>query len=197
MKLKIHKDQLEQLSALLKVEKGCKYEWLGYTLDIETGKIDDLLSQVHHSETEVQVWTVLLTHYILAKPTLRKEKLVKFKDLPGGYAYERAFLQRVVNPIAQVFGENPQELVEAAKLLKGKQLTLGDVSVEIPALEGIPIVYILWGKTEFPATANVLFDESAGSFLPTEDLAVLAELTTSRLLKAQSILKKQSNQQKK
>jgi hypothetical protein len=193
MKLKIHKDQLELLCSLLKVEKGFKYEWLGYALDLETGKIDDLLSQeVHHSEMEVQVWTTLLTHYILAKPTLRKEKLVKFKDLPGGYAYERAFLQRVVNPIAEAFGENPQELVEAAKPLKSKQLTLGDASVEIPALEGIPIVYIVWAKTEFPATASVLFDESAGHFLPTEDLAVLAELATSRLIKAQSTLKKQN-----
>jgi hypothetical protein len=193
MKLKIHKDQLEQLSVLLKVEKGSKYEWLGYTLELETGKVDDLLNpEVHHNETEVQVWTTLLTHYILAKPTVGKEKLVKFKDLPGGYAYERAFLQRVVNPIAQAFGEKPQELLEAAMLLKGKQLALGDISVEIPALEGIPIVYIVWGKTEFPATASVLFDESADNFLPTEDLAVLAELTTSRLIKAQSNLKKQN-----
>jgi len=46
----------------------------------------------------------------------------------------------------------------------------------------------LWEKGEFPASANVLFDESASHFLPTEDLAVLAEITTSRLKEAQSSL---------
>ena len=114
---------------------------------------------------------------------------MKFKDLPGGYAYERSFQQRVVQFIAESFGDNPAELVEAAELMKGKKLEFGDASVEVPALEGVPVVFVLWGKTEFPATANVLFDKSASSFLPTEDLGVLAELTASRLVKAKAALR--------
>jgi hypothetical protein len=63
------------------------------------------------------------------------------------------------------------------------------MSVEIPALEGIPIVYVLWAVPELPVSANLLFDESASCFLDTEALSSLGELTTYRLLKALSILK--------
>ncbi len=73
-------------------------------------------------------------------------------------------------------------------MLGGLALNYGDCSIQIPALEGIPIVYILWVESEFPASATVLFDQSANSYLPTEDLAVLTELTSSRLIKAKSKL---------
>jgi hypothetical protein len=63
-------------------------------------------------------------------------------------------------------------------------MSFGDVSVQIFALKGIPLTYILWKTDEFPATANILYDESANSYLPTEDLAVLGEITTSRLIEA-------------
>jgi hypothetical protein len=49
-------------------------------------------------------------------------------------------------------------------------------------------VYILWAEAEFPASTTVLFDQSANSYLPTEDLGVLAELTSSRLVKAKNQL---------
>jgi hypothetical protein len=68
--------------------------------------------------------------------------------------------------------------------LGGNARSFGEVSIEILALPPIPLVYILWGRGEFPASANVLFDKSASCFLPTEDLAVLAEITTIRLQKA-------------
>jgi hypothetical protein len=73
-------------------------------------------------------------------------------------------------------------------MLGGTPLNYGDCSIQIPALEGIPIVYILWAETEFPASVTVLFDQLANNFLPTEDLAVLAELTSSRLVRAKNQL---------
>jgi len=192
-KLKLQSGQLEKIRHLTKVGKDRTYQFLGYTLDLETSQFHDLLEKgTVHSDWGVQSMTALLAHYSLANETAKTGKLVKFKDLPGGYAYEHSFTQRTVNPIAQVFGSNPVELAEAAKLFGGKRLDYGDLSVEIPALKGIPIVYILWAAQEFSATANVLFDESASCFLDTEGLAGLGELTTHRLLKAQSILKEKT-----
>jgi hypothetical protein len=49
-------------------------------------------------------------------------------------------------------------------------------------------LYVLWLKEEFPASLTVLYDESASKYLPTEDLAVLTELTSSRLIKAKAKL---------
>ncbi len=142
-----------------------------------------------HSDWGVKNITALMAHYSLANETAKTGKLVKFKDLPGGYAYEHAFTQRAIDPIAQAFGSNPAKLAEAAKLFGEKKVNYGDMSIEIPALGGIPIVYILWATQEFPVSANLLFDESASCFLDTQALSSLGELTTQRLLKAQSILK--------
>ena len=192
-KLCLQTEQLEKIRHLTKVGEGRTYQFLGYTLDLETGQFHDLLEKgTIDSDWSVQSMTALLAHYSLANETPKTGKLVKFKDLPGGYAFELAFTQRAVNPIAQIFGNNPMELADAAKLFGGKRLDYGDLSVEIPALEGIPIVYILWAELEFSASATVLFDESASCFLDTEALAGLGELTTHRLLKAQSILKEKT-----
>jgi hypothetical protein len=191
VKLKLKEAQLERLALLFNVEGSDECSFLGYALNLKTGKINDLLNtDAFCAEGDIQVLTVLLSHFVLANPAPKKARLVKFKDLPGGYAYERAFLQRAVQPIAKAFGDAPAELVKAAALFNGKSLSYGDCSVEVPALEGVSIAYVLWAKGEFPASATVLFDESAGSYLPTEDLAVLGELATSRLVKAQENLRK-------
>lgn len=113
-------------------------------------------------------------------------KLIKFKDVPGGYAYEEAFNQRAIKPIAEVFGEKPEELVKAALVLGGTKRSFGDTSAEITALAGIPLTYIVWGAEEYPASANILYDESASNYLPTEDLAVLGELVTAQLIQAKT-----------
>ena len=194
IKLNFRAEQLEKIRHLTKVEDH-SYKFLGYALDLETGQFNDSLGQgTVHNDWSAQSMTALLTHYSLAKETARTGKLVKFKDLPGGYAYERAFAQKAVDPIAQAFGNKPAELAEAAKLFGGRRLDYGDLSVEIPALVCIPIVYILWAAHEFSATASVLFDEAASCFLDTEGLAGLGELTTHRLLKAQSVLKEKRHE---
>jgi hypothetical protein len=188
--LNLQPEQLAKIRERAKVEEGHPYVFLGCSLNLETGDFKDLICEDRSlSEWAVQILSVLLFHYSLANPASKTGKLVKFNDLPGGYAYERAFNQRAVQPIAAVFGENPAGLVEAAKSLGGKPLYLGDASVEIPALEGIPLTYIVWKTDEFPASASVLFDESASCFLPTEDLAGLGELTTLQLTEAYSALK--------
>jgi len=140
-------------------------------------------------EFDAQVLTVLFSHYLQCKPSPITSILIKFTKLPGGYAYEKAFLLRATQPIAQTFGPKPSDLLEAGKLLGGTALTFGDSSIQIPTLEGIPVVYIVWTGNEFPASATVLFDQSASNYLPTEDLAVLAELTSSRLIRAKNTQK--------
>jgi len=177
---------LETLQKLKELTGTNCYEFLGFKLDIEKITIIDNLPHLvrNLSEWATQILTTLLHHYSLANPTKQTRTLVKYKDIPGGYAYEEAFAKRAIEPIAEVFGEKPKKLVEAANLLGGTELGLGDASIEIPALKGIPLTYILWSKKDFPASANILYDASASNYLPTEDLAVLGELSTLRLIEA-------------
>lgn len=160
-------------------------EFLGYVVNLESGEINDSLKQTCEvARVELEVLQVLLSHYAKAEPVARVGKLVKFADLSGGHAYEAAFLNRAVKPLAEVFGDKPEKLVACAKRFGGRVLSFGDCSVEIPTLPRIPLTIILWRKSEFPAEANILYDKTANNYLPTEDLAVLGELTTARLIQA-------------
>jgi hypothetical protein len=178
-KLKLEKQTKEKLLTLF---GSTSYDFLGFTLNLKKGTITDQLGSTNFSEGHVQILATLLSHYAQANPTQTEGKLVKFKDLPGGYSYEQAFIQRAIQPIADYFGKKPKKLIEAAKKLGGKDLDFADVSFEISALKGIPLRYILWGSEEFESSANILFDQTASNYLPTEDLAVLGELTTGRLI---------------
>ena len=182
-KLNLDAEKLQKLQRL--TATNC-YEFLGFTFDLEKNSLTDNLAQPTNnlSEWAIQIFTTLLIHYSLANPMPPTGNLVKFKDIPGGYAYEEAFTNRAIEPIAEVFGEKPQELLRAANRLGGAKKNFGDASAEIPALKGISLTYILWGKEEFPASANILYDASARSYLAIEDLAVLGEVTTLRLIQA-------------
>jgi hypothetical protein len=173
------------LQILKQLAGSIRYDFLRCTLDLETATITDTIAGSfleNVSKKTIQVLSDLFTHYASGEPTPLSGKLVKFKDVPGGYAYEAAFVKRAIEPIAEAFGREPEELVRAAKLLGGIQLELGDASVEVTALTGIPLTYILWRADEFAASATILYDESARNYLPTEDLASLGEITTSRLI---------------
>jgi hypothetical protein len=189
-KLNLPTPTIQALKQRLGVNESGNYDFLGIRLNVETGNLTDKLKteRVQFTEMQIQILATLLLHFTQSKPVPITGEPVKFKDLPGGYAYEGAFEKRAIDPIVECFGDNPIELVEAAKLLNGKPLNLGDASVEIMALTGIPLTYILWSGEEFPSSVNILFDKSASNYLPTEDLAVLGEVTTARLIEAKNSL---------
>ncbi|MCL2359640.1 DUF3786 domain-containing protein [Candidatus Bathycorpusculum sp.] len=169
------------------------YPFLSFTLNFEDNTITDNLHSSAQNISEVMAMKFIapmLCHYTMGNPSPLTGRLIKFRNLPGGYAYEGAFINRAVSPLVQIFGENPSMLVEAVEFLGGRGLSLGDVSAELLTLPGIPLTFILYGSDEFGASANILYDESAQSFLPTEDLAVLGELTVLRLIEAKKDLEK-------
>lgn len=179
LRLRFDDGQIEKLKRLA---AGSCLEVLGYVVNLDSGRIvDSLRGNGDVARVEFEVLHVLLKHYANSEPVERNGTLVKFADLPGGYAYEKAFLQRAVLPVAEAFGEKPERLVESAERLRGRVLTFGDCSVEIAALPRLPLTIIVWRRSEFPAQASVLYDQTANQYLPTEDLAVLGELTTARL----------------
>ena len=191
-KLDLKPNELKFLRKLTNCQNTDKYFFLGFSLNLENAELIDLLSQkMGVSEAETHVLTTLLAHYSCAEPSALTGRLTKFRDLPGGNAYEKAFTNRAIQPIESVFGGTPLMLIKAAKVLAGTTANFGDAAASIPALQGIPIIYILWGAGEFAASATVLFDESSSCYLPTEDLAVLGELTTFRLRQVQENWKKE------
>jgi len=171
------------------------FHFLGYSLDLQTGVLQDVLQQnvaspeIKNSTMHTQL-AELLTKYASAGKHDTVGKLVNFKDFSGGYAYENAFHRRVVEVAVKLFGSCPQDLVKAAELLGGKILEYGDCSVEIEVFPGLPLTFILWvAEEELPPSMKVFFDASANQFFNVEDLAWLSDLTVWRLSVAQTLLK--------
>jgi len=127
---------------------------------------------------------VLWLHYLIGErgrtPT---GKLSAYRDIRGAAFYESKFIARAVRPIVKCFGGNPQSLCDTGAVLSGQPANAGDAAITISPLPNLPITYILWaGDDEFPPEGNILFDETASSWLDAEDLVVLASLGAYRLV---------------
>ncbi len=129
---------------------------------------------------------ILLLHYLLtADGTPLADRWIAFRSLPGGLGYEAAFQGRAGLRLARAFGANRHAFEAAAGALDGERLSFGDASFGFRVLPRVWLAVVLHlADDEFPAQANVLFDASAGHYLPTEDLAVLGGMLAGMLIKA-------------
>lgn len=128
---------------------------------------------------------ILLLHYLLtADGTPLAADWMSFRTLPGGLGYDAAFQGRANLRLAGMFGNDLSAFEEAARSVGGERLTFGDASFSFRALPRVWLAVVLHlADEEFPASASVLFDASAGHYLPTEDLAVLGGILAGRLIK--------------
>jgi hypothetical protein len=127
---------------------------------------------------------VLILHYLQAGglqfPT---GNWIAYREIQGASFYFSAFVKRAIDPLKKTFGANIQGLVQAAEKLGGLAIPAGDAGFEFRLLPRIPVQLILWeGDAEFPAEANILFDETIGDILSPEDVAWLAGMLVYRLM---------------
>ncbi|MGD8505170.1 MAG: DUF3786 domain-containing protein [Candidatus Bathyarchaeota archaeon] len=175
------KDKVRTLRGRLGFPDAPSLKFLGLSLSLKDGRIQDDLGRTLYSRIEPSVYCILCG-YSDAQPVPEAQRLVSFAQLWGGRLYQSVFAQRVIRPTEKTFGSEAPMLYQAAKLLGGQKLSYGDCSVKVYSLPMVPITVILWAKTsEFPASANILFDFSASNFLSTEQLVMLSGLTSARL----------------
>ena len=187
------KTRIKSLKGRLGFEESPTLKFLQLSLSLENGVIYDNLRNRLLPEAAPSIYCILST-YADAKPIPEALKLVSFKQLPGGNAYNQAFLRRTVLSIKQVFGPKPKLLAEAAKLLGGTKKSYGDYSVEIRSLPLVPITVILWTQSaEFQASVSMLFDATISHYLTMEQVAILGGLTSAMLRHAFEALEKQGN----
>ena len=129
---------------------------------------------------------MLLLHYLAtADAAPASGEWVAFRYLPDGRVYEAAFERRAPRELARVFGQDKEGFVKAAQSLGGQALRFGDASFAFRPLPRLHLACVLWlADEEMPASAQVLFDSSAGHYLPTEDLAAIGGMLGGQLLKA-------------
>jgi len=146
----------------------------GAIVDCESGQTP------HHAAS-----LILLHYMVTATGAPREGRWIAFRELPDGMTYHTAFVGRVEPTLVRAFGQHPELLHEASATIGGWRLDLGDSASWINALPAIALACVVYaGDDEFPPSARVLFDASAGHYLPIEDLAVLGGLYASALARA-------------
>ena len=136
------------------------------------------------------VTRAILLHYLLrADGNPLTGKWVGYKDISGGLLYSGVFARRVTEPLIRKFGKSAKLFGEVGFRIGGESAGVGDVSFRLLALPRIPLQYVLWeGDEEFPPSVQLLFDSSVDHYLPLEDIVVLGQITSGRLISLSSRL---------
>lgn len=126
---------------------------------------------------------ILILHYLTSDGVIEENpQSTTFQSLPGGMFYFSTFRKRGPNRVVKDFGENIRGLLEIAEKSGWRKEPLGDVSFAIPALPNIDVTVVAHhGDDEFPPEVQFLFRRDITSFLPLEDVAVLAGIVATRL----------------
>lgn len=136
------------------------------------------------------VTRILLLHYLIrADGSPLTRKWVGYKDIPGGLLYAGVFTRRVTEPLQRKFGRSAKWFKEIGIKLGGESVGVGDASFIFYVLPSIPLQYVLWeGDEEFPPAIHLLFDASVDHYLSLEDIVVLGQMATSRLIHQSTLL---------
>ena len=194
-----HKLACEQLAKINDVEQQCRKSGAQYqVIDSEKAIVIQYLNQSYLiTLPNIEISLVdsveripirdklLILHYLnSAKGTPPTNRLVTFRDLPEGSVYSPTFSQRTIKPIVEHFGQEPHLLLDASEKLGGHKADYGDTAVIINAFSRVPITIILWrGDEELTPQGSVTFDATIPDYLSTEDITILCETITWRLIK--------------
>lgn len=189
----------EQLAKIDDVEQQCRKSGTEYqVIDSKKTIIIQYLNQLYlitlpsieisleDSAEQIPIRDrLLILHYFTsAKGTPAVNRLISFRELPEGSVYSPTFSQRTIKPLVDYFGQEPRLLAAAGEKLGGHKADYGDVAVTINAFSRVPITIILWrGDDELPPQGSVVFDATISDYLPTEDITVLCETITWRLVR--------------
>ncbi|MCD5407989.1 DUF3786 domain-containing protein [Candidatus Bipolaricaulota bacterium] len=134
-------------------------------------------------ECPEELTALLLDYLLFGDGTAPCGRGIGFRELPHGGFYFRAFQGYTGDILVREL-----DLVafrRAAETLGGEPVELGDAAYRFFALPKLSLAVVWWeGDEEFPPKAAVLFDATAGGYLPAEGLAILGRILCRRLIRA-------------
>ena len=172
-------------NALAEYDKDGRRLRLAFLNEKVSVEIDDK-RVLDESGEELRVYqAIIVLHYLLgAKPFGPSGNWLTFRELDSGRFYYSAYEKRSIARLIEVFGSHAELLVKAAAPLGGESVDIGDAGVRFDVFPKLPLAVVVWqGDAELSASANILFDGSAGSILTTEDLVVVAGYLADKLVK--------------
>jgi hypothetical protein len=130
---------------------------------------------------------LLLYYFFTADGTALSGTWVSFADLPDGRMYNQAFQGYSGNEVVKAFGMNLEAFETASSAVGGQPVSVGDASFRFQALPCVPLLLTYWlGDEDFPSSCKVLFDSSAGHYLPIAGCAILGSQLVQKVIKRQA-----------
>jgi hypothetical protein len=167
---------------------------LALSISLDDGSIHDDINGApftvdsRRRRTMHQALMYILSAYSEAEPQTPTGQLMSARQIRGGRFYSGSNTTTKTR-LEDVFGREPASgrLVEAARLLGGEEMTLGnwDITASIDILPLVQCVIAVNAEDEeFPAEARVFFDRSVEAFFDMEQVNFLTILTVERLVDA-------------
>jgi len=125
----------------------------------------------------------LLDRYAQSREVPATFSPMPFEKAHGSSAYAAAFWRRAVLPLGQLWGTSPGRAQEIMDSFGAVSVAFAHRAWILLPLPRVPVYLLFWdGDDEIPASANLLFDTSVPAYLETEQMAMLGELVTDRIV---------------
>lgn len=143
----------------------------------------ELIGYNTHDDQLPDFQQALLLYYLnTADGAPITNKWVSFADLPDGRMYNAAFQGYSGDEIAKMFGFDLGAFKSACLKVGGRPVDIGNASFTFQALPRLPLMITYWlGDEDFPSSCKILFDESAGHYLPIDACAILGSMLVRKL----------------
>jgi Domain of unknown function (DUF3786) len=129
--------------------------------------------------------SLILTYLYTSDGTPPIDRWMGFRELPNGLFYAQAFQGYTGAELIRDLNGDAATLRQASEKLQAVALAIGDVGYVFQVLPRLKLAVVMWaGDDEFPAQAQVLFQESAPHYLVTEGLAIVGSLLIGQIVKA-------------
>jgi hypothetical protein len=128
---------------------------------------------------------LILTYLYMSDGTSPLDRWVGFRELPNGLFYAQAFQGYTGAALVRDLNGDVAAFNQASEKLQGMALPIGDAGYSFQVLPRLKLAVVMWaGDDEFPAQAQVLFQETAPHYLITDGLAIVGSLLIGQIVKA-------------
>lgn len=111
----------------------------------------------------------ILWYLVSAKDIPLSGILINPRGVNGGLIFASGSHVLPLDKLIERYGNDIDGFVRKGITLGGERLDYGDASLKLTPLPRVPLTLILWkADEEFPARADILFDSTCSSHLPTD-----------------------------
>jgi Domain of unknown function (DUF3786) len=121
----------------------------------------------------------LLWYLVSVRDIACTGRLVKLDQIRGGDIFTKGSHRLPLDIIIGKYGKNKEGFLAQGKHLGGEQvMQVGDASIQLFPLPGVPVVLSLWMEDdEFPARADIFFDSTCDLRIPADIIWSVAMTT--------------------